>query len=236
MNNNLEIYRQFSAPFRYPGLELIEELSNFKAQLELSHPGALPEFEKYVSHMLVLAPTQREEIFLKTFEVQAICHLEIGYVLFGEDYKRGLFLASMKEEHRRRCHDCGLELPDHLSNVLDLFSCLDDEDLVKDIAELALIPAVRSMLSAFDEKRIRDRIASLKKKQEAIVQEELNYGNPYRHALGALLMVLDHDFPGVPERHRGLTGNNFIPIHDSKDGELPMCAIACPSVEMAQGD
>lgn len=236
MNSNLEIYRQFSAPFRYPGLGLIEELSNFKAQLELSHPRALPELEKYVNHMLVLDQTQREEIFLKTFEIQAICHLEIGYVLFGEDYKRGLFLASMKDEHRRRGHDCGLELPDHLSNVLDLLSCLDDEELVKDIAELALIPAVRSMLSAFDEKRIRDRIASLKKKQEAIVQEELNYGNPYRHALEALLMVLDYDFPGVPERHGGLTGNNFIPIHDSKGSELPMCAIACSSVEMAQGD
>ena len=236
MVKNLEIYGQFAGLFCYPRAGFADELLKLKNQFERLHLSGLIEFEKYANYMLALNPREREEIFLKTFEIQAICHLEIGYVMFGEDYKRGLFLAGMKEEHRKREHDCGLELPDHLSNVLGLFSCLDDEELAKDIAEFALIPAVRSMFSAFDEKQIRDRIDLLKKKQETIVQEELNYDNPYRYALSALLMVLDCDFPGVPEDRQNKAVGNFIPIHRSEGGEISICGLACPSVELAQGD
>ncbi|OIQ95401.1 hypothetical protein GALL_225620 [mine drainage metagenome] len=236
MAKNLEIYKQFAGLFRYPRVGFADELLELRNQLEMLHLGDLIEFEKYVSYMLALNLREREEIFLKTFEIQAICHLEIGYVLFGEDYKRGLFLAGMKEEHHKRGHDYGLELPDHLSNVLDLFSGLDDEELVKDIAELALIPAVRAMLSAFDEKQIRGRLELLKKKQEAIVQEELNYGNPYRYALDSLLKTLESDFPGVPEGRQDRAAGNFIPIHRAEGDEISVCALACPPVELAQGD
>ena len=236
MTKNLDIYRQFAGLFRYPTTRLTEELLNLKNQFKWPCREVGLTLEKYVDYMLPLNSREREEIFLKTFEIQAICHLEIGYVLFGEDYKRGLFLAGMKEEHRKRDHDCGLELPDHLSNVLDLFSALDDEALVKDIAELALIPAVRLMLSAFDEEKIHNRLDLMKKKQEVIVQEELNYGNPYRHALGALLMALDSDFPGVPDSGRNQAGGNFIPIHRQGGDEISMCTMARPPVELAQGD
>lgn len=236
MAKNLEIYQQFAGLFRYPRADFVEELVELRNQLEMLHLGDLIEFEKYANYMLALNLREREEIFLKTFEIQAICHLEIGYVLFGEDYKRGLFLAGMKEEHHKRDHDCGLELPDHLSNVLDLLSGMDDEELVKDIAELALIPGVRAMLSAFDEKQIRGRLELLKKKQEAIVQEELNYGNPYRYALDSLLKALEADFPGVPVGRQDQAAGNFIPIHRAEGGEISVCALARPAAELVQGD
>ncbi len=35
----------------------------------------------------------------RTFDVQAITSLDIGYTLFGEDYKRGALLANLSAEH-----------------------------------------------------------------------------------------------------------------------------------------
>ena len=60
------------------------------------------------------------ELYLRTFDVQAITTLDIGYVLFGEDYKRGALLAGLSAEHKKVSNDCGIELADHLPNVLRL--------------------------------------------------------------------------------------------------------------------
>ena len=62
----------------------------------------------------------QQEYYISTFDVQAICFLDIGYVLFGEDYKRGIFLVNIKKEQIKAGNDCGSELPDHLPNILTL--------------------------------------------------------------------------------------------------------------------
>lgn len=183
--------------------------------------AALPEgpardaFAPFAGRVAGLDRRAREELFLKTFELQAICQLELGYVLFGEDYKRGMLLAGLKDEHRRVGHDCGVELPDHLANVLELMELIDDPDLARDLGEQVLIPALRAMLGGFDDGRIRQRVELLKKQHEAVLQEELNYGNPYRHVLAALLLLAEAEYPGVPQRRAGRQTDNFIPIHDA---------------------
>jgi nitrate reductase assembly molybdenum cofactor insertion protein NarJ len=51
-----------------------------------------------------------EELYTKTFDVQPICYLDLGYVIFGEDYKRGAFLLHMQEEQQKVNNDCGTDL------------------------------------------------------------------------------------------------------------------------------
>ena len=46
-----------------------------------------------------------EEIYTRTFDVQAITTLDVGYVLFGDDYKRGELLVNLNNEHTKAGND-----------------------------------------------------------------------------------------------------------------------------------
>ena len=207
------VYPRFAPLLRYPRADLGPALQACAQALPGDAGAAREAFAAGASGLQALAPTRREELFLKSFELQAICSLEIGYARFGEDYKRGVFLAGLKQEHRAASHDCGDELPDHLANVLELLPALAEE-LRRDLVEQVLIPALRAMLEDFDEPRLRARLDALKARGELVMQEDLHFSNPYRHLLHALLLLLEADYPGVPARRAGRAGENFIPIHD----------------------
>ncbi len=92
---------------------------------------------------------KQQEYYLKTFDVQAVCYLEIGYVLFGEDYKRAQLLVNLKNEHKKAEVDCGTELGDHLPNVLTLLSKVSDPEFAEELGFIITSPAVRFMLTKF---------------------------------------------------------------------------------------
>ncbi len=194
-----------SALLRYPDGDFRTWLQDAIDGVDGTWPDAAEALGLFAQALEPTGSVDVEELYTKTFEVQAVCCLEVGYLLFGEDYRRGIFLAQLKDEHRHAGHDCGMELADHISNVLALLGRSDREDLRQDLAEVA-ITAVRSMLEGFGEARIRARIEKLKKQREAVIQEELNYGNPYRFLLMAVLRLLEAGFPGaagsMPERPR----------------------------------
>ncbi len=102
------------------------------------------------------------EYFIKTFDIQASCYLDIGYVLFGEDYKRGTFLVHMIEEHKKAQNDCGVELPDHLPNILRLLPKIKDKKLAEELAYSLVLPALREMQKNFlDEVNVYKKLLQL---------------------------------------------------------------------------
>ncbi|OIQ72802.1 hypothetical protein GALL_455670 [mine drainage metagenome] len=185
-----------SALLRYPDADFRARLHQTTDAMGGTWPVAAEALDKFAQAIDPVSPADLEELFTKTFEIQAICCLEVGYVLFGEEYRRGVFLAQIKDEHRHAEYDCGVELADHISNVVALLGVSDREDVRQDLVAVA-IHAVRSMLEGFGEDRIRARIDKLKQQHEAVIQEELNYGNPYRFLLTALLRLLEAGFPDV---------------------------------------
>ncbi len=52
-----------------------------------------------------------QEIFTRSFDVQSITTLGVGYVMFGDDYKRGELLVNLNRELRGAGIECGGELP-----------------------------------------------------------------------------------------------------------------------------
>ena len=65
---------------------------------------------------------------------QVLATLDIGYVLFGDDYKRGELLANLNQEHRKANNDCGTELADHLGICVET---LRERSLINDRARAA---------------------------------------------------------------------------------------------------
>ncbi len=121
-----------------------------------------------------LSIQDQQEYYLKTFDVQAVCYLEVGYVLFGEDYKRAQLLVNLQKEHKKAEVDCGSELGDHLPNVLCLLSKVSDPEFAEELGFIITSPAVRFMITKFK-------------------NVENNY---YRDLLEVLYEFLKRDFKG----------------------------------------
>lgn len=188
------LYLHLAELFRYPESDHAEKVLACQELVESVYPEAGVILETFTKYFISLDEDKREYLFSKTFDVQPICYLDLGYVIFGEDYKRGTFLQKMKEEQRRVGRDCSPELPDHLFHVLCLITVHPDKELVEELAAKILVPGVKKMIQEFDQAKITLKMQVIKKLHHAVIEESMNQGNVYENAFRALLYVLEHDF------------------------------------------
>ena len=135
--------------FRYPDEHIVEYSKNFLDMIVAELPEKAGTMQQIIDIHCRLSVREQQEYYLKTFDVQAVCYLDIGYVLFGEDYKRAQLLVNLQSEHKNAGVDCGSELGDHLPNVLTLLSKTTDPDFAEELGFIITTPAVRFMLTKF---------------------------------------------------------------------------------------
>ena len=110
-----------------------------------------------------------EELYTSTFDMQPVCYPYVGYHLFGESYKRGMFMAQLNKGYRERGFSAGTELPDHVAVVLRFLASGMDGDFGQALLSEGLVPALLKMEQAFGE----------------------SSANPYADVIRALLYLLD---------------------------------------------
>lgn len=194
---NLEHYTLLAELFRYPKQDIKVTVNKIQLFLDKNYPETGVEFNRFSEFIANSTYPQIEEIFQKTFHIQAICFLDIGYVIFAEDYKRGEFLVNMKAEQAKYNNDCEGELADNLPYILKLLPIHNDEAFVNELVVMALIPALEKMLSEFDAAKTQIREKVMNKKQKVVIMEGIKDGNIYKNTLSALIMVLKKDFEDV---------------------------------------
>jgi nitrate reductase assembly molybdenum cofactor insertion protein NarJ len=183
--------------FRYPDGRYVRRVNACQALLDEKYPEAGARMEVFSKFIHACDEDGREELYTKTFDVQPICYLDLGYVIFGEDYKRGAFLLHMQSEQHAHENECGTDLPDNISNVFTLIAKHPEQGFVEELAVKIIIPAVKKMIAEFDSARVELKLKVLRKLHKAIIQEDLNQGNVYRNCFEAILKVLEQDFQGV---------------------------------------
>ena len=167
----MEIYKYISDIFRYPTVESLDKVRQvwgFLRQRDVLLQAKFLPFEEFYAEKSI---TELEEYYIRTFDVQATCHLDIGYIIFGDDAKRGRFLYHVKEEQEKIDNDCGTDLADFLPNILTLLSKTTDEVLVEELSVSILLPALKQM-----------------------VQKLENDNNIYKIPVGILISLLEEDF------------------------------------------
>lgn len=135
-----------------------------------------------------------QEIFTRSFDVQSITTLSVGYVMFGDDYKRGEMLVNMNRELRDVGIDCGTELPDHLPTVLRLIARWKDDELREEFVREVLHPTLEQMIEEFGARRIEQRNELYQKHYKTLIVTSAERGTIFREPLSALLEVLKADF------------------------------------------
>jgi hypothetical protein len=125
--------------------------------------------------------------------VQAVTSLEIGYLLYGDDYTRGEIMSHLQEEHRKVNNALGGELADHLSNVLRLLTKMKDEQTLVDLVTLMIAPAVEVMIQEYSPNNMEAKDKLYQKQYKTLITPSVPVGM-FLHLIKALYMVLDRDF------------------------------------------
>jgi len=193
----LSHYHSVADLFEYPDLEFPQKVRKVKDLLDGSYPEAVAELERF----LELLPDQElrtmQELFTRTFDVQSATTLDVGYVLFGDDYKRGELLANLNREHLAVENDCRNELSDHLPNLLRLLAKIKDKDFADELVQEIIEPALTAMISEFAPGRLEKKNEAYKKHYKTLIESptsELDVATFYQFALKGLRDVLKKDF------------------------------------------
>jgi nitrate reductase assembly molybdenum cofactor insertion protein NarJ len=192
---NYAHYRHVAELFDFPGPELALRGRALLDFLRGNYPDAALEVEQFLD-AIPERTLDLQELHTRTFDVQSLTTLDIGYVLFGDDYKRGALLSNLNQEHSRAENDCRGELADHLPNLLRLIPKLKDQDLLVELVREILVPALMLMIREFDPERIGKKNASYQKHYKTLIDPAPGSDSTiYCLTLKAVLHVLAKDFP-----------------------------------------
>ncbi len=142
------IYSLFADVLDYPSPSVFSqarELSRQVAKTDSEAADLARQFELALSGMPL---EQLQEIYTSSFDMHPDSTPNLGCHLFGEDVRRNIFMALLRERMDRAQVRTGVELPDHLSLVLRLLDSLSDEAEIQALVEDCLIPGVTRILSA----------------------------------------------------------------------------------------
>lgn len=171
-----------------------EKIKSIYNHLAAVIPESAEVMKPYIEYLSNSTLQEVQELFLRSFDVQAITTLDIGFILFGEDYKRGQLLVHLNREHREAGNICYTELSDHLPNVMRLLSKMKNEELRNEIALRLVMPAIEKMIGEFDNKKIEKKDEIYKKNLKTIIEFSSNYRTIFQTLLQSALIALQKDF------------------------------------------
>ena len=198
--------------FEYPTEGYPQRVRAVRKRLTARWPKAARELARFLELLPENDLVKMQELFIRSFDVQAVTTLDIGYVLFGDDYKRGELLSNLNREHIAAKVDCGHELADHLPNVLKLLAKLVDAELIDELVRDIIAPAVNKMIDEFNVKRVQKKNAWYEKHYKTLIETpaaSIEAATLYKFTLKSLLEVLKTDF-GVVEQIPVAVTSDFL--------------------------
>ncbi len=190
-------YELLAPLFEYPSAGFPEKAQEIKEYLDGHYSDAAAELGRFIDLLPADDLQAMQELFTRSFDVQAATTLDIGYVLFGDDYKRGILLANLNREHRTAGIDTGTELADYIPNLLRLMAVMEDKEVLHDLAYAILGPALLEMIGEFSTERIEKRNKKYEKHYKTLIESPAvacDAVTLYQFALKSLYAVLRQDF------------------------------------------
>lgn len=163
----MSVYSLFAVILDYPRALITPLVGDCVAALATEAPDASAQLLEFQAAVAQKSLGELQEIYTNAFDLRPDCTTNLGYHIFGDDARRGVFLAELKGRMEASGMDLGVELPDHIAFILHYLDLVEEErpTLIDD----CLLPSISKMLEILKESR-----------------------NPYEHALRALLTLLQH--------------------------------------------
>lgn len=141
----------FAQLLTYPQEKDMDDVVNtIITELEGVNPQVIEDLRQFSLAVKDKKLEVLQELYTRTFDLKSLTSLDIGFVLFGEDYKRGAFLVEVQRLQKENKIDTGSELPDNISNVLKLLAVLEDKEEKNEFIEKIFLPALERIQADFD--------------------------------------------------------------------------------------
>ncbi|HKZ78811.1 MAG TPA: nitrate reductase molybdenum cofactor assembly chaperone [Pyrinomonadaceae bacterium] len=163
------IYEGLARLLDYPGADWNALVTSCAELLAGEKSEVAKSFGSFSDRVQTHSLSDLQELYTRTFDLNPVCAMEIGYHLFGENYKRGVFLANLRATEAPYGLGQEHQLPDYLPVLLRLLTKLDgkDEDLRASLIRECMGPAIEKMIDALKDSE-----------------------NPYRYVLQAVKQTL----------------------------------------------
>ncbi len=150
--------------YRYPGPSSLEVLRDSVGALPRS--AVRKAMDDFVDSVAGLELGKWEELHTRTLDLSPMFVPYVGHVTWGENYRRGEFMAELKRDMEGIGVDLGGELPDHIEPILRYLAA----------TPIPLADLIEVLESAVSE--MKSTLATADKR------------SPYRHLLAATLAVV----------------------------------------------
>lgn len=128
----------------YPDGRLAQRLDSYARSLDRNGDAVAPLAGAFRDALASMTTEEAQELYTRTFDINPMCTLEVGWHVYGEDYARGEFLVKMKQLLREHNLPESKELPDHLTHVLAILAHLEGEE-ADFLAARYVLPALAKM-------------------------------------------------------------------------------------------
>ena len=207
-NKNINHYEKLAQLFQYPKSDYKERVKEAETVLAELYPDTLSTFKQFSDFVTNSSHDEITEVFTRTFDVQAITTLDVGYVLFGDDYKRGELLVNLNREHREAANECTDELADNLANLLSLLPKMQNHEIRDELVEIIIMPGLIKIINEFDSKNINLKNKIYKKQYKTIIEQSEDYGRIFLKPLMVVYKIIENDFGFIKPMEEN-NKNNF---------------------------
>ncbi len=130
----------------YPAPGLAEKAAECAALVGTAQPEAAALLESFRGYAEENSLGKLQEVYSGFFDLNSICHPYVGYQLFGENYKRSVFLIELKKAYRAAGFDPGgSDIADRLSTVLRFVAQSKGGEDIDELLNRGLLPALARM-------------------------------------------------------------------------------------------
>lgn len=187
-----KLYQCFARMLEYPAGGTLQAALKAQGLLMDEDPEATAQLKEFYEYAESLPPGRLEEVYTGTFDLDAACHPYVGYHLFGETYKRSIFLVELKSRYSAEGFTFpDNELPDHLAVILHFLAATHDNTMAEEIARDALLPVLDRMTGRAKSEGFVDENADAEAPK---AEEESEKRTPFHGVLEALRSVLQNQF------------------------------------------
>jgi len=141
-----QILGLFADILDYPAPGLAGKAAECAALISAAQPEAAALLESFRGYAEENSLGKLQEVYSGFFDLNSICHPYVGYQLFGENYKRSVFLIGLKKAYRDEGFEAtASDIPDRLSIVLRFVAHSKGGEEIDELLNRGLLPALARM-------------------------------------------------------------------------------------------
>jgi nitrate reductase delta subunit len=146
LSRRAQVLGLFADILDYPAPGLASKAAECATLVGVAQPEAAALLQSFRRFAEENSLGKLQEVYSGFFDLNSICHPYVGYQLFGENYKRSVFLIELQKAYRAEGFEASAsDIPDRLSTLLRFVAHSKGGEDIDELLNRGLLPALARM-------------------------------------------------------------------------------------------